>query len=343
MYALIELKIEKNAFIKLAQVTINQITDKMRGNLITTTRSEVSVDKNCWNLIASTNIKDFIARKRHAFNGLFVKHLNGLGIITYFDLLNESKFPRSDRIKIFANNVLASFPKEWKDGVESVEMIDNNRQEPNLLCFKVEKCIELSKVTVSHIRRSLLPLLDEDVKTQEKYKLENIIDCADNPFLLARSMTISTAIRSFKFRLLHKDIFSKSRLHKIGIVDSNLCDHCSQLSEVTEDLNHLLWECPGSRETWNNLQSVFNNLSIDYQISLKSIIMGIQNAPISVELVVTIIARLLARKGRPKSLSKEVLINEIKNIMKVEQYITMKKGKTEFFQKKWEKFESLKN
>jgi exonuclease III len=335
--------VNNNAFIKLAQVTINQITDKMRGNLITTTRSEVSVDKNCWNLIASTNIKDFIARKRHAFNGLFVKHLNGLGIITYFDLLNESKFPRSDRIKIFANNVLASFPKEWKDGVESVEMIDNNRQEPNLLCFKVEKCIELSKVTVSHIRRSLLPFLDEDVKTQEKYKLENIIDCADNPFLLARNMTISTAIRSFKFRLLHKDIFSKSRLHKIGIVDSNLCDHCSQLSEVTEDLNHLLWECPGSRETWNNLQSVFNNLSIDYQISLKSIIMGIQNAPISVELVVTIIARLLARKGRPKSLSKEVLINEIKNIMKVEQYITMKKGKTEFFQKKWEKFESLKN
>ena len=71
--------------------------------------------------------------------------------------------------------------------------------------------------------------------------------------------------------------------------------------------------------------------------------MGIQNAPISVELVVTVIARLLARRGRPKSLSKEVIINEIKTIMKVEHYIAKKKGKTEFFQKKWEKFESLNN
>ena len=186
-------------------------------------------------------------------------------------------------------------------------MIDNNRQEPILFCFKVEKCIEFSNITVSHIRKCLLPLLDEDDKPQEKYKLEEISNCS---------------------------------------VGNNLCDHCSKLSEVTEvteDLNHLLWECPGSRETWNNLQSILSNLSIDYQILLKSIIMGIQNAPISVELVVTIIACLLARKGRPKLLSKEVIINEIKNIIKVKQYKAMKKGKTEFFKKKWEKFESLKN
>ena len=99
-------------FIKLAQITINDITDKMR-NCLVANRDEDSVDLNCWNLIASTNIRDYITRKKQRFNGLFVKHLNALGIITYFDLLNESKFPRSDRIKIFADNVLTSFPKEW--------------------------------------------------------------------------------------------------------------------------------------------------------------------------------------------------------------------------------------
>jgi hypothetical protein len=333
--------VSSDPFINLAQITINQITDKMRSLLITSNNAEVSVDKNCWNLIASTNIRDFVARKKHTFNSLFVKHLNTLGIITYFDLLNESKFPRSDRIKIFAGNVLASFPKEWRSGVEELEMIDNNRQEPNLMCFKLEKCIEVSKVTVSHVRKCLLPLLDEGVKTQEKYKLEDISDCSSDPFLLARKMTISTAIRAFKFRLLHKDIFSKSRLHKIKIADNNFCDHCSQFTEVIEDVNHLLWECPGSRETWNNLQQILSNLNIDYQISLKSIILGIQNAPTSVELVVTVIARLLARKCRPKSLSRNAIVSEIINIMKVEQYIAKRKDKLEFSRQKWEIFEGL--
>ena len=333
--------VNSDPFINLAQITINQITDKMRSLLITSNNAEVSVDKNCWNLIASTNIRDFVARKKHTFNGLFVKHLNALGIITYFDLLNESKFPRSDRIKIFASNVLASFPKEWRSGVEALEMIDNNRQEPNLMCFKVEKCIEISKVTVSHVRKCLLPLLEDGVKTQEKYKLEDISDCSSDPFLLARKMTISTAIRAFKFRLLHKDIFSKSRLHKIKIADNNFCDHCSQFTEVIEDVNHLLWECPGSRETWNNLQQILSNLNIDYLISLKSIILGIQNAPTSVELVVTVIARLLARKCRPKSLSRNAIVSEIINIMKVEQYIAKRKDKLEFSRKKWEIFEGL--
>jgi hypothetical protein len=158
-------------FIKLAQITINEITDKMR-NCLVANRDEDSADLNCWNLIASTNIRDYITRKKQRFNSLFVKHLNALGIITYFDLLNESKFPRSDRIKIFADNVLTGFPKEWKEKVESLEMVDNNRQEPNWMCFKIEKCIETSKVTVSHIRKCLLPLLKDSTKIQDKHKRE---------------------------------------------------------------------------------------------------------------------------------------------------------------------------
>jgi len=93
--------VDNDSFIKLAQITINEITDKM-CNCLVANRDDDSVDINCWNLIASTNIRDYITRKKQRFNGLFVKHLNALGIITYFDLLNESKYPRSDRIKIFA-------------------------------------------------------------------------------------------------------------------------------------------------------------------------------------------------------------------------------------------------
>jgi hypothetical protein len=107
-------------------------------------------------------------------------------------------------------------------------------------------------------------------------------------------------------------------------------------------MNHLLWECPGSRETWDNLQQILTDLSIDYQVSLKSIIMGIQNAPISVELIVTVIARLLARKCRPKSLNSDRIKREITSLMKTEEFIAKKLGKIDDHNIKWEIFESLK-
>jgi hypothetical protein len=55
-----------------------------------------------------------------------------------------------------------------------------------------------------------------------------------------------------------------------------------------------------------------------------------------------LIALLLARKSRPKSLSKEVILKEIINAMEVEQFISKRKGKQKLFHKEWERFQSLK-
>jgi hypothetical protein len=183
----------------------------------------------------------------------------------------------------------------------------------------------MRNVTVSHWK-SLLPPSQECIKIEDKYKIQNIGDCSNNPFVLARNMSIATGIRSFKFRLLHKDIFSKNRLHKIKLVENNFCDFCLQSAEINEDINLLLWECPGSRETWDNLQQILTELNIEYQVSFKSIIMGIQNAPISVELIVMVIAHLLARKCRPKSLIRDQIKREITNLMKTKEFIAKKVG-----------------
>jgi hypothetical protein len=190
----------------------------------------------------------------------------------YFVLLNECKFSRSDVIKIFANNIMTSFSRMWNEKVEELEMVDHNRQKPGLICFQIEKCTEIRNVTVSHIRKSLLPPLQECLKIEDKHKIQNIDDCSNNQFILAWKTSIATGIRSFKFRLLHIDIFSKSRLQKIKLVENNFCDFCLQSAKINEDINHLLCKCPGSRETWDNLQQILTELNIEYQVSLKSII-----------------------------------------------------------------------
>ncbi len=76
-------------------------------------------------------------------------------------------------------------------------------------------------------------------------------------------------------RLLHREIFSNRRLHKIKIAENNFFNCCSQFTEVSQDVNNLLWECPGSRETCNNLQLILSNLDVDYQILMKSHILDI--------------------------------------------------------------------
>jgi hypothetical protein len=95
-------------------------------------------------------------------------------------------------------------------------------------------------------------------------------------------------------------------------------------------------------DCWLFLQQILTDLNIDYQVSQKSIIIGIQNAPISVELIVTVIAHLLARKCRPKSLNSDRIKREITSLMKTEDFIAKKWGKIDNHNIKWEIFESLK-
>jgi hypothetical protein len=62
-------------------------------------------------------------------------------------------------------------------------------------------------------------------------------------------------------------------------------------------------KCPGSREKWNNLQQIFADLNIEYQISLRIIIIDNQNA------------------SRPNTLHREQIIRDITKLLKMEELI----------------------
>ncbi len=73
------------------------------------------------------------------------------------------------------------------------------------------------------------------------------------------------------------------------------------------------------------MEQILPDLNIEHQMSLKIIIMGIPNATISVELIATVIAHLLARKSRQISLNREQNTREITNLMKIEEFIAKNK------------------
>ena len=86
---------------RVGQATINIITDKMRA--------EVSPDDSpqfVKDLIASTNIKEYLTRKNKHLACSFFFPLSISGIETFKQLHNEYTFPRSDRLAVLAKNVI---------------------------------------------------------------------------------------------------------------------------------------------------------------------------------------------------------------------------------------------
>ena len=70
-------------------------------------------------------------------------------------------------------------------------------------------------------------------------------------YLLPRTCTLSTKLRNFQFKFLHRRITTNSFLFKIKVSESNLCCFCQSAQET---LLHLFWECPNTEAFWNSVQ-----------------------------------------------------------------------------------------
>ena len=70
----------------------------------------------------------------------------------------------------------------------------------------------------------------------------------------------STKHRAIILRIAHGDIFSSSRLHKFGLVDSPKCNNCS---EELETINHRIRDCPSALNAWQKLEEVKSRLGLN--------------------------------------------------------------------------------
>ena len=73
-------------------------------------------------------------------------------------------------------------------------------------------------------------------------------------YLLPRLCTISTRIRNFQFKFLHRRIATNTFLFKVGISDTALCYLCKTDKET---LIHLFWECSVMKTFWERVQGFF--------------------------------------------------------------------------------------
>jgi len=73
-------------------------------------------------------------------------------------------------------------------------------------------------------------------------------------YLLPRLCTLSTKIRNFQFKFLHRRIATNSFLSKIGISETALCYLCKTDKET---LIHLFWEYSVTKTFWGRVHCFF--------------------------------------------------------------------------------------
>jgi len=76
------------------------------------------------------------------------------------------------------------------------------------------------------------------------------IEIPEELFIKARKIYRDTRSRDFCYRLINGLLYAANDLHKFGIYDSPKCPHCETQVQTIE---HLLWECEGTRRTYNGL------------------------------------------------------------------------------------------
>ena len=310
----------------MAQLTINRLTDEMRKVKVS------EFNANHVNLIAAIDVVEYLERKKHSLALCYFKNLFRLGIEKYSQLVRESKFPRSDNIKKLAEVVLNSFPKEW---LELMEM-DNINEDiiPYEFIPVGGKTKKRSEISVKDIKVALLGKKQSDLSFPYNIKLGIVNHENINPFIASRVSNHSVALRFFKYRLLHCDIYTKERMLRFKMTQDDLCDFCGR----REDIRHMLWDCTRVKVMWENINAVFADFVNGRSITFETIFVGFAPTEPILESIITRITRSIVARDRSNSLSVNVIKQEIVDHCICNIYRLTKVGKSS---EKWKEIKSF--
>ena len=160
-------------------------------------------------------------------------------------------------------------------------------------------------------------------------------------FYLIFQLTNVPKLCSFQFRLLHGAIILNSHLYRWKLRSDNLCSFCN---EEKETIQHLLCDCPISRELWSHLSNFIagtfcqNNpdLCIDTESIIFNSISKVSNANICNFLCLVTKQFIYHQRCLDKLPIFADLKSHIYQIQNVEKYIAKKNDNLSVYMKKWD-------
>ena len=191
--------------VKAYQLSINQVTDSIRSKALTG-----NGDSTVASLIASTDMFEYLSRAKLPLVRQCFMRLAMSGVESFHDLLNESRFPRSDAFGNIARDIVNFVPSGWTEMLVSCENVNNELSYENFFPNINLKLVNTQKVTVRIIKSVLtVPLNAPSFAYETKLGLDQGNFPSHNPFVHLRRFIKAPRDRFFKFRILHGDVFCK--------------------------------------------------------------------------------------------------------------------------------------
>ena len=158
-------------------------------------------------------------------------------------------------------------------------------------------------------------------------------------YLLPRICTLSTKLRNFQFKFLHRRIATNSFLFKIKLSESNLCCFCQSAQET---LLHLFWECPITEAFWNSVQQFF--VSVDLIPASQALTLcqclGLQGEKSALLLNhCLLLSRFYIYSCKYKNIRPSSIeyVNQVRSNLKIEKHVSIITGAQNAFEQKWRK------
>ncbi len=306
------------------QKTINEITDYFRQS-VTANLPQDQLDKRI-KVIASTDVLEFLHRKKMPLVIFRFSMLSNLGIENFKELCNELHFPRSDRTRDCARDVLKYFPADWA-GLVTDNNVSGEIEPESFFYNRSGDLVDNRYVFVKDIRKILINRSELNPRPFEniaKFELNLTMPHNENPFLLARNCLHAPRDKILKYRVLYGDIFCRSRMFKFKMVDSPNCTYC--INQI-ETVKHLIWDCPRSRNVWNQVNDWFRPvIGIDY-INYETIVLGGQKPLGALETIIVWVLRTIMSIDRENMIPNEVITAKIKSLFIYEKKVFGKASK----------------
>ena len=192
-------------------------------------------DREVISVIRSMNLRSLLNR-------------NGLQSLVFFRIWNNGARKVKD-LSVQALNSLKRFIDPPKHNKLDLAIRLNLNQELDSVYKSIiinGRVKNLSKCTSKEIRENCYikaPIQD--------LKLGLALDLQEsNTWYHRISKLTSTKHKNTLLRLIHGEFYTKEKLHRFGLVDSNLCPRCDQI----ETLRHKFFECEYIRRIWEVLE-----------------------------------------------------------------------------------------
>ncbi len=261
-----------------------------------------------------------------------LKPLTENGIITLGDLVQSMEHEKDVKLVKIMKIIISTMPHHLVNIAKCYnEDVNSSNEEVKYILISPDMRKETSAITVKELQVTLKTTLKRIDELDVKLKL-GINNYDEENIMRLRKNVKNSKLRNIYFRLIHNDFFTKVKMKKYKMINTDECSRCGQ----TETLKHLLWECNDSYNIWNIFNNTLSKLSNE-TISVNNYedIFYAIDSP-SFGLVKTRIIQELIQINRPTNWTTSNITNIIENLVDIERHNAVQERKLDKFKIKWQ-------